>query len=65
MNNQQSYFLNVSFYKKSNPNDVRTISEYHFNYESALKVIKRIEFLGYTIQNQSVKFEQKNYAKVG
>jgi hypothetical protein len=65
MKNQQAYFLNVTFYKLSNPNQVRTISEYHFNYDSALKTIKRLEFMGYTIQNQSVKFEQKNYSQVG
>lgn len=64
MKHNQAYLLEVAYYKMHNPIKVFSLTEYHFSKESAERAIKRLEFLGYTIENSNVKQETKNYSRV-
>lgn len=64
MKTNQAYLLEVTYYKMFNPMKVFSLKEYHFNKESADRAVKRLEFLGYTIENCFIKHDIKNYSKV-
>jgi hypothetical protein len=63
--NTQAYLLYVTYYRKSAPQDVKRINEFHFSHESCVKIINRLEFLGYTIQYSHIQFQTKHYSQVG
>lgn len=64
MKQNQAYLLQVTYYKLNNPMKIFSIEEYHFTKESADRAVKRLEFLGYTIENSDVTQQLKNYSRV-
>ena len=64
MKHTQGYLLKVTYYKLNNPMNVFSLEEYHFSKESAERAVKRLEFLGYTIENSDVSQQLKNYSRV-
>lgn len=58
---KQAYLLTVFYTKDNRP---YSIQEYHASHNAALKLIARLESLGYTILKYSVDLEKTNYSKV-
>lgn len=60
---KQAYLLTV-FYTTKDDKHCHSIQEYHTSHNAALKLINRLESLGYTIIKYSVDLEKISYSKV-